>query len=247
MQGISVKWNANQAVVQRLTDSYLKKNLANINDNLTYFSNRAAEFIVKESILKDSPTGTMWHSMVNKQRGNEFGARYETGQMAKNVGFLPSETVGEGQMVSEFGLFTGGEDYFMRQEFGFDLQMKNGIRKVKGMFSAQKAMRLTKPLFRRQMLGTGFLRGKTDTRGRSVLMLMSSGDSFDSAWQNTGPDRSLEAKEGYAKYLNRIADREHYKNMLDLKWANNRRVIDALEFGRKYAEAEYNAQRKRGI
>lgn len=254
MEKISVKWNVNQASVKRLTDGYVKKNLANINNNLTDFSDKAAEFIVKESILKGSSTGTMWHRMANKNRGNEFGARYETGQMASNVGFLPSEMVGEGEMASEFGLFTGGEDYFMRQEFGFDLQLKNGIRKVKGMFSAQKAMKLTRPLFRKKMLSTGFLVGKTDARGQRVLSLMGGvnrfGESvgaqeFDVAWRATSPGRTDAQIKAYREMQNRAAQMQTIQALNDAKWANNRRVIDALEFGRKYAQAEYNAQRKR--
>lgn len=239
MQKLSVKWNVNPATVKRLTDSYLEKNLRNLEENLNFFSSSAAEYIEKEAILKGSSTGTKWHLFANKERGNEFGARYETGQMAKNVGFLPADEMQDGYSESEFGLFTGGDDYFMRQEYGFDLQIKNGVRKVPGMHSAQRAIKATRASFRKKMLSTGFMSGKTDKRGRAVLNLMGEGMSFDVAWRESAPEKSLAAREAYANYLRRIAESQIRQANMDLKWANNRRVIDALQIDRARAQEVY--------
>ncbi len=248
MDKISVKWNANPATVRRLTDSYLKQNMTNLRDNITFFSDVAADYIEKEAILKGSPTGTMWHRMANRNRGNEYGARFETGQMARNVGFFPADDMQDGYSESEFGLFTGGESYFMRQEYGFDLQVKNGVRKVPGMYSAARAIKFTRPIFRKKMLSTGFLSGKTDTRGQRVLSLMGGvnrygenvgATEFGTAWRATAPVKSQAAKEAYLNMLQRAKEIQSLRAMNDAKWANNRRVIDALKFGRKYAQETY--------
>lgn len=239
MQKLSVKWNVNPATVRRLTDSYLEQNMKNLQDNLTFFSSRAADYIQKEAILRGSPTGTTWHMFANKERGNEYGARYETGQMAKNVGFLPADQMQDGLSESEFGLFTGGDDYFMRQEYGFELQIKNGVRKVPGMRSAERAIKATRASFRKKMLSTGFMSGKTDRRGRATLNLMGEGISFDSAWRESAPEKSLAAREAYSAYLRRIAEAQIRQNNIDLKWANNRRVIDALQIDSARAQEVY--------
>jgi hypothetical protein len=257
MEKISVKWNASPATVRRITNSYIKQNMNNIRDNITFFSEVAAEYIEKEAILRGSPTGTMWHRMVNKERGNEYGARYETGQMAKNVGFLPADEMQDGYSESEFGLFTGGDEYFMRQEYGFELQVKNGVRKVPGMYSASRAIKFTRPVFRKKMLASGFLRGKKDSRGERVLSLMGGTNrfgenvgatEFGTAWRATAPVKSEAAKQAYLNMLQRSKDLQSLRAMNDAKWAANRRVIDALEFGRKYAQETYkaNSRKRRG-
>ena len=248
MQNLKVKWNVNPATVQRLTSSYIKSSLRKVEENLTFFSEIASEYIYKEAILRGSSTGTAWHRNANAIRGNEFGARIDTGQMAKNVGFLPADAIEDGQSTSEFGLFTGGEDYFMRQEFGFKMQMKNGYGNVPGMRSAEKAIKYTKPIFRKRMLYDGFLRGKVDTRGTRVLQLMSGvnkfGESvgpvgFDTAWKATSPIKSDAAKDAYLSMLRRAKDRQALSAFNDLKWSNNRRVIDSLSSGRDYAQEIY--------
>lgn len=41
----------------------------------------------RKNILGGSPTGSQWHVMINKMRGNQFGARKETGKMFESVKF----------------------------------------------------------------------------------------------------------------------------------------------------------------
>lgn len=41
----------------------------------------------RNNILGGSPTGSQWHVMINKMRGNQFGARKETGKMLESVKF----------------------------------------------------------------------------------------------------------------------------------------------------------------
>lgn len=50
-------------------------------------ASRTGAIKMREKILGGSPTGSRWHVMINRMRGNQYGARVETGKMLESVHF----------------------------------------------------------------------------------------------------------------------------------------------------------------
>jgi hypothetical protein len=48
---------------------------------------RTGAIKMREKILSGSPTGSKWHARINRMRGNQYGARVETGKMLESVHF----------------------------------------------------------------------------------------------------------------------------------------------------------------
>lgn len=48
---------------------------------------RIGAIYTRKKILGGSPTGTQWHVIANRRRGNDYGARRETGKMLDSVSF----------------------------------------------------------------------------------------------------------------------------------------------------------------
>lgn len=238
--GISAKakWNVNQASIDRMMKRYIKSNLGNIENIVDWYAKDAANFIVEKKILRGSATGTTWHRNANLQRGNEYGARFDTGNMASSVGYESFSFNSDNQIGAEFGLPTpaaGGEQYFMNQERGFKIQTKAGEHKVKAMNSATEAHAHMRPRMRRMMLANGFLTGKQDVRGSTVISLMRGVGgkqySFDAAWAMTGDDRSPAQKAAADAFAKRVNERELRNFIARQNAAANRRVIDSLKLG----------------
>lgn len=244
--GISAKakWNVNEASIKRILDRYVDKNLKNIEEIVDWYGRSAAEWIERFAVLSGSPTGTNWHRNKNAERGFAYGARVDSGTMSRMIGFDTFPVNSDGIVGAEFGLLlpeAGGEKYFMDQETGDNL--KSG----KGMNSAAKAHKAMRPMFRRYMLAKGFLRGKKDTRGGTVLSLMSGSTGkaydFESAWRMTSPqldEAQSGAKDALNIRLNRIAREQFFKQQeRDI----NRRIIEASRANSQAGFTAYSASR----
>lgn len=194
-----VKWNVNEGSINRILASYIKKNEANIERLVEDHAQKASVVMREDYILKGSPTGTMWHKFVNAERGNAYGARYETGEMASAVGYQAYGMNANGVVGAEFGL--PDEAYYLAQEYGFVQENEGGNRVVKGMNAANKTIKALTPDFRKKMLALGFLKGAKDARGSAVLGLMSQGNTFLEAWVKTAPDRSVAQRMAWAEIL----------------------------------------------
>lgn len=48
---------------------------------------RTGAIHMRKKILGGSPTGSKWHVKINRARGNQYGARVETGKMLESVHF----------------------------------------------------------------------------------------------------------------------------------------------------------------
>lgn len=218
-----VKWNVNEASISRILGRYIERNTTNVENIIDDYAFRASEMMRNEFILRDSPTGTRWHVDVNNQRGNPFGARVESGNMAGAVGFDSYSMNADGVVGAEFGL-PSGRNYFMDQEFGFKQRNRAGSRQVRGMHAADKTIDRMKPYFRKQMLSRGFLKGRKDARGTAVLAAMAGGQDFFGAWVTTAPQRSQAQMDAWQKIvdareirdLNAMLDRYRAQSSRDL-------------------------------
>jgi hypothetical protein len=238
------KWNVNEASIKRILDRYINKNLGNIEQVVDWYGKTAADWIERFAVLSGSPTGTNWHRYKNAERGNQYGARVDSGTMSRMIGFDTFPVNSDGIVGAEFGLLlpeAGGEKYFMDQETG------NNIKSGKGMNSAARAHKFMKPLFRREMLAKGFLRGAKDVRGGTVLSLMRGAAGkqvdFDTAWRMTSPELSeaqKAARENYAVRANRRALAQFQRQQkLDL----NKRIIDASRISSQAGFTAYTASK----
>jgi len=241
----SAKWNVNQASIDRITKRYIKKNLATLENIVDWYAKTASDFIVDKKILRGSSTGTNWHRNANAERGNEFGARYDSGAMAQSVGYESYSFNSDNQIGAEFGLPTpaaGGPAYFMSQERGFTIQTNSGSHKVKPMNSAGEAHEHMRPLMRRKMLSEGFLRGKRDARGSTVVALMrgvgGKSYSFDAAWAMTGDDASPARKAANQAWVKNVNERELRRFLARQKAEAN---LNIIESSRQSSEAGFNA------
>lgn len=201
-----VKWNVNEASINRILGTYLKRNQTNVENIIENYAAKAELVMRNEFILKGSPTGTAWHKNVNNERGNQYGARRETGEMAAAVGYRAYGMNSDGVVGAEFGL--PDSEYYLDQEYGFVQENSGGNRIVKGMNSAEKTINTLKPYFRKQMLAAGFLKGRKDARGVAVLGLMSKGDDFFAAWAKTAKPRGLAQREAWAAIIKEREDAE---------------------------------------
>ncbi len=233
------KWNVNEASVNRMLNRYINKNLTNIEQVVDWYGRAAADWIERFAVLSGSPTGTNWHRFKNAERGFQYGARVDSGTMSRMIGFETFPVNADGVVGAEFGLLlpqAGGEGYFMVQETG------KGIKSGKGMNSAARAHKAMKPLFRKEMLAKGFLRGGKDARGGTVLTLMRGAAGkkvdFDTAWRLTSPELS-EAQQAAREAFSLRANRRAYNDfMRQQKQDLNKRVIDASRIS---SQAGYNA------
>lgn len=247
-KGISAKgkWNVNEASIKRMTNRYIEKNLSNIENVIDWYAKHGADYVERFAVLSGSSTGTAWHRNKNAERGFQYGARVDTGYMARSVGYDSYSFSSDNEIGAEFGIRTpagGGEDYFIKQEEGFDLKIGSGVRKVKPMNSSARAHAALKPYFRKEMLRIGFLRGKKDVRGTAVLDVMRSkafkNMNFDTAWMATSPSRSDAQKAAWDKIQAKINRRELNEYLRLVKSNKNRQVIEASRSSSQAGFAAY--------
>ena len=179
------KWNVKPNQVEALTRRYKDRALDSVQEVIEDVADWAANDIRQLKIYSGSPTGTRWHDFINDERGNQDGARKDTGEMFNSVGSTPARYLAEGEYDAEFGLklpSAGGRKYFLEQDQGFPLQLASGeVRQVPGMHTFDFILPALKRKMNKQMLRRGFLRGKRDTRGERVLSDAPK-MGFESAW-----------------------------------------------------------------
>lgn len=167
-----IKWNKNPSQVNSTMTRYTDRALYAIAEALQKTSKDSAQWIVDAKIKRGSRTGTLWHDVTNKERGNEPGARVETGEMMRSVGSTPTMEQGRGLYSSEFGLrlpSAGGRKYFIEQDEGFDLELYSGETKfVPGMNTFAAVLPALRTTLRMELSSRGFKLGKMAGGGRSA-------------------------------------------------------------------------------
>lgn len=179
------EWNIKPNQVQALTRRYKDNALDAVQDAMSDAADFAADWIKLNKIYQGSRTGTLWHDLTNEERGNQEGARKETGEMYNSVGSTGARYLADGEYSAEFGLrlpSAGGRKYFLEQDQGFPLELASGeVRQVPGMHTFEAVLTPMTRYFRKEMLRRGFLRGGRDTKGERILR-NAEFESFDAAW-----------------------------------------------------------------
>lgn len=208
-----IKWNTNQAALERLTNIYIKDTMGNIRDALDKTSSSTANYIKETMIMRGSPTGSVWHQIINDYRGNRFGARVDSGTMVQAVG--SEVTQDNNRFIASYGLplpESGGFEYFMKQEYGFDLTLPSGkVRQVPGMETAERSSKFMETMLRKEMLRRGFLKGEKDWRGAKIIASMQRGNTFEDAWASANvrsPEQTFASREFFKRKAERDLARE---------------------------------------
>jgi len=151
---------------------YTDRALFALGDAIQSTSQKSATWIVDAKIKANSPTGTLWHDLVNKDRGNNPGARIETGELMRSVGSTPAVELDRGFYESQFGIRlpeAGGRKYFMEQDQGFDLELYSGETKwVPGMETFKAVLPVLRKEFKMEMVSRGFVLGKMAAGGKTA-------------------------------------------------------------------------------
>lgn len=241
----SLKWNTSDSVIQSIANRFINSKEHELQLTLTTAADWASDYMLKNKVLQNSSTGTMWHRFANQRRGNLFGARVDTGDMAGDIGYMDAEGSLEGGMVAEFGLLTGWRDYYLMQEYGF--RHESG-REVPGMYAAKSTIENAKfrSIMRKLMLEAGFFAGKSkDKRGYAVYGMIRRGSSFEKAWRETSRDRSQAQIDAYDTYLQRLLETQAQKELLDPGRGEILALISGLERTRA-VQTYLEARMKRG-
>lgn len=182
----SLKWNVNKASVKRITDRYSKQNIENIKTAISRAAQQGAAAVRTDAILKGSPTDSAWHYFANIVRGNDYGARKDTGRMLNSVGSSQGVRDGVfGTIAASYGLPTSGPDYFMEQDQGYTFTTWSGRQQtVPGMNSFEKSLPAMRKALKKEMLRQGFLAtGARDASRQSrILDRMMSGYAFEDSY-----------------------------------------------------------------
>ena len=191
---------------------YTDTNLDNIHEGIAEVAQKTAYDMKVGYILQNSRTGSVWHDMINEYRGNARGARVDSGRMINSVGSMSSMDIPSGTIEAEYGLRmpgAGGQEYFLEQEYGFDLELGSGqIREVPGMETYERTKKNMKSALRKAMLSRGFLTGKVDTRGVRILDRMKWGETFESAWSAAyGKEQNWESVQRAMRWAERDYNR----------------------------------------
>jgi hypothetical protein len=213
-----IKWNINQASLERIQKGYMNNTLESVHTALDNTATATANYIKENMILRGSPTGSLWHQIINDYRGNQPGARVDSGSMLQSVG---SEVTsgGLGRFMASYGLPVNGEEYFMKQDRGFPLELPNGtIRNVPGMNTKERSDKFMQTTLRKEMLRRGFLKGQKDWRGAKVMRGMDAGRDFESAWQNVNARTDAQI---FASRQNLL---KKYERMTQIENANSARL-----------------------
>ena len=113
-----INWNMNAKGMGRVMRKHADDSVQSVADAVTSASKAGAEAVKNEAILKGSPTGSKWHVNINEQRGNDFGARVDSGKMLGSVNSENAQQVSFGVIQGSYGLPLNGPDYFLEQEEG---------------------------------------------------------------------------------------------------------------------------------
>lgn len=113
-----VNWNINHKGVNKIMRKHADRSVDSVAEAVTKASKAGAESVRNDAILKGSPTGSGWHVKINKKRGNEPGARVDSGNMLDSVSMEIAKQVSFGVVQGSYGLPLDGPEYFLEQEEG---------------------------------------------------------------------------------------------------------------------------------
>lgn len=196
-----IKWNVNEASIARIAKAYKNRSLKDVKEAIGFAAKAGAKGTLDYKIVGTAtgvatPTGSAWHYFANLARGNNFGARVDTGRMAESVG--SSEPRGtKGLYGATYGLPVDGPKYFFQQEHGFTFETWSGRRrKVPGMAdkrykAQQKIDKAISTELRKRMVSRGFLSTASKGRDARVLGRMDAGMSFADAWSAEYPGNEM--------------------------------------------------------
>ena len=198
-----IKWNKKPTQVQSTMTRYADRALFALGDAVQITSEKSAQWIIDAKIKSGSRTGTLWHDLVNKERGNNPGARIDTGELLRSVGSTSATELDRGFYESQFGIRlpeAGGRKYFMEQDQGFDLELYNGETKwVPGMETFKAVLPALRKTFRTEMSMRGFVLGKMAAGGKSAPRESASFSDTSDIQRMT--ERSIQARR-YEQRLN---------------------------------------------
>lgn len=196
-----IKWNVNEASIARIAKSYKNRSLKDVKEAIGFAAKAGAKGTLDFKIVGTptgaaTPTGSAWHYFANLVRGNNYGARVDTGRMASSVG--SSEARGSrGVYGATYGLPLDGPKYFFQQEEGFTFETWSGRRrKVPGMAdkrykAQQKIDKAISSELRKRMVSRGFLSTASKGRDERILAKMEAGMSFADAWSAEYPGSEM--------------------------------------------------------
>ena len=168
----SIKWNKKRTQVNSTMTRFTDRALYDIGVGISIVADKSANWIKDNKIKRNSATGTLWHKYTNEERGNEPGARVDSGALLNSVGSTGGVEVSRGVYESEFGIrlpSAGGRKYFMEQDEGFNLETWSGETKwVPGMQTFDAVKDALKKELRFQMASLGLVRGKSVGGGRTA-------------------------------------------------------------------------------
>lgn len=151
-----VNWNINHKGVNRIMRKHADEGVRKVADAVTEASRAGAEAVKNEAILKGSPTGSKWHININEIRGNDFGARVDSGNMLSSVNSEIAQQVGFGVIQGSYGLPLNGPEYFLQQEEG-SYEPDYGVKgPTPAMNSYQKSKEFMVARLKREMIRHGF-------------------------------------------------------------------------------------------
>jgi hypothetical protein len=176
-----IKWNKKPTQVQSTMTRYTDRALFAVGDAIQTSADKSATWIVDAKIKANSPTGTLWHDIVNQERGNNPGARKETGALMRSVGSTSAVELDRGFYEAQFGIRlpeAGGQKYFMEQDEGFELTLYSGETKwVPGMETFKAVLPVLRKTFKTEMSMRGFSSGKMGAGSKSAPREPSNGFS----------------------------------------------------------------------
>ena len=182
----SLKWNVNKKSIDRITNRYATSNINNIKKAIGRAAEAGASAVRNDAILRGSPTDSAWHYFANLIRGNDYGARKDTGRMLNSVGSSQGVRDGVfGTIAASYGLPVDGPKYFMEQDQGYTFTTWSGREQnVPGMNSFQKSLPTMTKNLRKEMLRYGFLTTGSKSMGRQTKILnrMMKGYNFDDSY-----------------------------------------------------------------
>lgn len=212
-----LKWNANEAVVNRLTKSYLKRSISDLKEAVergaAAGANATLDYKIRGNIGRGSPTGTVWHYVTNTMvRNQPAGARVDTGRMAASVG--SSNATGKVMLSATYGLPLNGPDYFFEQEYGFERVRFSGEMtgdRVPGMADEQYGHqenidKQIKRAMNKSMTARGFFPSRGAARYERVYK-MAQDTSFNLAWSMEFSTGNLDSGR-YAQILEQRRSRD---------------------------------------
>lgn len=243
-----IKWNVNEASIARIAKAYKNRSLKDVKEAIGFAAKAGEKGTLDFKVVGTSktdersgtPTGSTWHRFANYVRGNNMGARVDSGRMAASVG-SSNPRGSKGLYNATYGLPLNGPKYFFQQENGFTFETWSGrSRKVPGMsdkrYGAQKKIDdAIKKELRKKMVSRGFASSSNRADDERIIARMGRGMDFDDAWSMRYPGNP-----NYMEFLKEQQLRAMQKEIVnELRFTAFMENIERME-GFHSAQAYYN-------